>query len=81
MSYSSAPSYGFFPTAASTAPSPFSIFSFSHSPRETHAMIEDLRDALSPSSQASESDAESEKNVRRASSSSLRDSIRRIFRL
>lgn len=78
----SAQSSGLFSTTAPTAPHAFNIFSFSHSPRETHAMAEDLRDVLRPSNQVSEWGVETRKTLRRASSTpSLKDSIRKFFRL
>lgn len=81
MSYSTS-AHAYTLHATNTAsPNGFSIFSFSHSPRESHAMYEDLRGVLRSSNR---DDAEfgviGKRTLRRASSvPSLKDSLRKMF--
>ena len=83
MSYSApVQSYSIF-SASPSSPSAFSMFSFSRSPRETHAMYEEMRDALRPGNQTvSEFGVMAERRFKRASSTpSFRNSLRKFFRL
>lgn len=86
MPYSAASAqscYALFPSTQPTASQAFSIFTFSHSPRETHVMFEDFGNVLRSSNR---DDAEfrvvGRKSLRRVSSTpSFKDSLRKMFGL
>ncbi|KAI0796311.1 hypothetical protein BC629DRAFT_285563 [Irpex lacteus] len=89
MTHTAQPQSYFFPSTPS-APHAFNLFAFSHSPRENHAVYEDLRDVFrgrSPSSSDdSDSDREEDEQTGRvlkksASVPSFKDSLRKLLRL
>lgn len=77
MSSSIAQTYSLFPTTPSS-PNAFSMFSAAQSPRETHMMYEDLRQALRPTSSANNNNQQRQRQ-RTSSGSSLKSGLKKIF--
>ncbi|TCD60186.1 hypothetical protein EIP91_010600 [Steccherinum ochraceum] len=75
MSSSIAQTYSLFPTTPSS-PNAFSMFSSAQSPRETHMMYEDLRQALRPTSASNNNN---QQRQRTSSGSSLKSGLKKIF--